>query len=136
MVFSAPFQFDKVDTPAAMKRSALNNDALVIDPSPFMIKSTQNIKTTQNSPTKTPTQSPTVTETNLHTLNGIRIPFSPGKRITSCDRRLTEQQAQLNDWKTDVQPTRRRRRSTNEIFSDLLDFDGSGDELFERNLVS
>ena len=43
--------------------------------------------------------------------------------------------AQLNDWKQDLEIPTRKRRSTGEIFTDLMDFDGSGDELFEENLV-
>ena len=43
--------------------------------------------------------------------------------------------AQLNDWKQDLEIPTRKRRSTSEIFTDLMDFDGSGDELFEENLV-
>ena len=70
MVFSAPFQIgDMAGKPDIVKKTA-SDDALVIDPEPFMISK---IKTT-NEPE-------TVTETNLHTLNGIRIPFSPGYPI-------------------------------------------------------
>ena len=43
--------------------------------------------------------------------------------------------AQLNDWKQNLETPTRKRRSTSEIFTDLMDFDGSGDELFEENLV-
>ena len=69
MVFSAPFQIgDMAGKPDIVKKTA-SDDALVIDPEPFMISK---IKTTNEPPPET------VTETNLHTLNGIRIPFSPG----------------------------------------------------------
>ena len=65
MVFSAPF--DLAENPEAMKKAAISNDALIIDPSPFL---KQNFE---------PTIAPPVTKQNLHTLNGIKIPFSPGK---------------------------------------------------------
>ena len=69
MVFSAPFQIgETIGQPDVLKKTA-SNDALVIDPEPFIISI---IKTTNQPPPET------VTETNLHTLNGIRIPFSPG----------------------------------------------------------
>ena len=61
MVFSAPLKVEKM-IPLARKKSAPG--ALVIDPRPYEKK------------TPAPTA---VTPGNLHTLNGIKIPFSPGK---------------------------------------------------------